>query len=107
MDPENLWSGPRVDRRDWAEVLAGNLEELVAAWSEDEAWRGTVQVGDEMPAATLGDMAYAEILLHGWDIARACGARAGRLTADGRGAAPDRVRDGRTRPPDARLRPTR
>ena len=75
FDPENLWSGPRVDQGDWAEVLAGNLEALAAAWSEDDAWRGTVQVGGEMPAATIGDMAYAEILLHGWDIAQACGAQ--------------------------------
>ena len=26
-----------------------------------------------MPASTIGEMAYAEILLHGWDVARAVG----------------------------------
>jgi hypothetical protein len=29
--------------------------------------------GQEMPAALIGEMAMAEMLLHGWDLARATG----------------------------------
>jgi uncharacterized protein (TIGR03086 family) len=68
------WAGPRVAAEDWRPVLARNLERLAEAWSADAAWAGTVTVGREMPAKVLGDMAYAETLLHGWDIARALGA---------------------------------
>ena len=74
LDPKNPWGGPTVDQSNWADVLAGNIEELAQAWSEEEAWEGTVHVGQETPSAVIGDMAYAEILLHGWDIARATGA---------------------------------
>ena len=68
------WAGPTVTADDWSRVLDGNLAELVEAWNADEAWAGTVTVGNEMPARVLGDMAYAETLLHGWDIARTLGA---------------------------------
>jgi uncharacterized protein (TIGR03086 family) len=70
----NPWAGPTVDAEDWRRVLAGNLEQLAEAWSADQAWAGTVTVGNDMPARVLGDMAYAEVLLHGWDIARTLGA---------------------------------
>jgi uncharacterized protein (TIGR03086 family) len=73
FDPENLWTGQTVSAADWAQVFAANVEQVAAAWGNAESWRGTVEVGMEMPAATLGDMAYAEILLHGWDLARAAG----------------------------------
>ncbi len=73
LDPQNLWSGPEVDPSNWTGVLAGNIEELARAWGDETAWKGTVQVGGETPAAVIGDMAYAEILLHGWDIAGATG----------------------------------
>jgi uncharacterized protein (TIGR03086 family) len=73
LDPKNPWSGRQVDESTWAPVLTQNLDELAAAWSEPAAWDGTVRVGNEMPARMLGDMAYAEILLHGWDIARTVG----------------------------------
>ena len=69
----NPWAGPEVTD-DWNIVLADRFEVLAAAWSEDDAWAGSVQLGSEMPASAIGDMAYAEILLHGWDLARALGA---------------------------------
>ena len=59
---------------DWRSALAGQFEQLADAWSADAAWAGTVTVSSEMPATVLGDMAYAETLLHGWDVARALGA---------------------------------
>ncbi len=54
-------------------MLADNVEALADAWAGDAAWSGSVQLGAEMPASTIGEMAYAEILLHGWDVARAVG----------------------------------
>ena len=68
------WAGPDVAAADWSQVLAGRIESLALAWSQDDAWSGTVQLGAEMPASAIGDMAYAEILLHGWDVARSVGA---------------------------------
>ncbi len=97
------WAGPEITP-DWNTVLADRLEALAAAWSDDDAWAGSVQLGSEMPAAAIGDMAYAEILLHGWDLARTVGRGAARHRGDGRGAAPDRRRDGGAGPADGRVR---
>jgi uncharacterized protein (TIGR03086 family) len=78
---------------EWAPVLAaagrkvpvtpgpatGDLEplydDLVAAWSDPVAWQGTTRMGgpNEFPAAMIGGMVLAEVMLHGWDLARATG----------------------------------
>lgn len=68
------WAGPEIAAADWSRVLTERIESLALAWSQEEAWSGTVQLGAEMPASVIGDMAYAEILLHGWDVARSVGA---------------------------------
>jgi uncharacterized protein (TIGR03086 family) len=67
------WAGRDVDATDWNTVLADNVEDVAAAWRDDAAWSGSVELGAELPATTIGEMAYAEILLHGWDIARSVG----------------------------------
>ena len=47
---------------------------LADVWSRQEAWDGTVSMaGQEMPATLIGEMSLAELLLHGWDLARATG----------------------------------
>ena len=48
---------------------------LVAAWSAPEAWRGMTSMGgpQEMPARMIGAMAVGEVVVHGWDLARATG----------------------------------
>lgn len=52
---------------------------LVAAWSEPEAWEGMTGMGGpmdgpmEMPAAMIGGMVLGELVVHGWDLARATG----------------------------------
>lgn len=59
---------------DWRAVLPKALNELAAAWDEPGAWEGDTQAGGvEMPAAVMGMVALDELLIHGWDLARATG----------------------------------
>ena len=54
---------------------AAQIGQVVAAWSVPEAWQGTTTMGgpDELPAPMIGAMAIGEIVVHGWDLARATG----------------------------------
>jgi|SRR5215213_1704789 uncharacterized protein (TIGR03086 family) len=59
---------------DWRERLPAQLDALVAAWDQPEAWDGTTEVGGvRMPAAAMGVVAANEVLVHGWDLAVATG----------------------------------
>lgn len=59
---------------EWRTVLPRRLDELVAAWRDPAAWEGTTQVGGaRMPAEQMGVVALGELVLHGWDLARATG----------------------------------
>ena len=51
------------------------IGQLVAAWSVPGAWLGTTTMGGphEMPARMIGAMAIGEVVVHGWDLARATG----------------------------------
>jgi uncharacterized protein (TIGR03086 family) len=61
---------------DWRERLPAQLDALVAAWDQPEAWDGTTEVGGvRMPAAAMGVVAANEVLVHGWDLAVATGQR--------------------------------
>jgi uncharacterized protein (TIGR03086 family) len=55
--------------------LEEQIDRLVAAWSEPAAWEGTASMGgpEELPARMIGAMAIGEIVVHGWDLARATG----------------------------------
>ncbi|MGW2628306.1 TIGR03086 family metal-binding protein [Streptomyces chattanoogensis] len=58
----------------WREDLARNLEEMAAAWREPDAWTGETQAGGvTLPGAIAGRIALNELILHGWDLARATG----------------------------------
>jgi uncharacterized protein (TIGR03086 family) len=58
----------------WRELLPQRLEELVAAWRDPEAWQGVTEAGGvTMPASDMGVVALDELVLHGWDLARATG----------------------------------
>lgn len=58
----------------WSTELASSVQELAEAWERPDAWEGTVAMGGaELPAPMIGEMAMAELLLHGWDLARATG----------------------------------
>ena len=54
--------------------LPRRLDELAAAWREPAAWEGMTEAGGvTMPAAAMGTVALDELVLHGWDLARATG----------------------------------
>ncbi|MEU3744394.1 MULTISPECIES: TIGR03086 family metal-binding protein [Streptomyces] len=59
---------------DWRTALPKVLDELAAAWREPGAWEGDTQAGGiDLPAAVMGRIALDELLIHGWDLARATG----------------------------------
>jgi uncharacterized protein (TIGR03086 family) len=61
-------------RPDWRVVLPQRLEGLAAAWDRPSAWEGETTVGGAtMPGAAMGVVALDEVVLHGWDLARATG----------------------------------
>jgi uncharacterized protein (TIGR03086 family) len=58
----------------WRVLLPERLRTLVAAWRDPAAWEGTAEAGGvTMPAGQLGVVALDELVLHGWDLARATG----------------------------------
>ncbi|QYG93070.1 TIGR03086 family protein [Iamia sp. SCSIO 61187] len=59
----------------WRAGLEAHVAALTAAWSAPGAWEGTTRMGGpmEMPAATVGGIVLAELVVHGWDLARATG----------------------------------
>ncbi|APU16795.1 MULTISPECIES: TIGR03086 family metal-binding protein [Actinoalloteichus] len=60
---------------DWRARLSDGLSETAKAWSEPAAWTGTTVIagGSEFPATFAGELAFVELILHGWDLARAAG----------------------------------
>ncbi|NUK03756.1 TIGR03086 family metal-binding protein [Streptomyces lunaelactis] len=59
---------------DWRTVLPQRLDELAEAWQTPGAWDGDTQAGGvTFPAAIAGRVAVNELVVHGWDLARATG----------------------------------
>ncbi|WP_040813525.1 TIGR03086 family metal-binding protein [Nocardia concava] len=59
---------------DWRDRIPAQLKSLVAAWREPEAWDGETEVGGVLaPAAQMALFALDELVVHGWDLARATG----------------------------------
>ena len=53
---------------------ARQIDRAVKAWSDPKAWEGELGVmGDATPAADVGAMLIMEMVLHGWDVAKATG----------------------------------
>lgn len=75
LDPDDPWGGQTdVADGDWSKALTINLGAIADGWSRPEAWAGTVDTGGhEMPATMIGEMALIEVMVHGWDLARATG----------------------------------
>jgi uncharacterized protein (TIGR03086 family) len=76
--PEGGSQNPPGDARrlpeDWREAIRERLDALVAAWAEDEAWQGTTHIaGFDAPAPDVASTAVNELVMHGWDVARASG----------------------------------
>ncbi|CAL9415032.1 TIGR03086 family metal-binding protein [Streptomyces sp. enrichment culture] len=58
----------------WREPLAAALGELAEAWREPAAWTGTTRAGGiDLPGEAAGAVVADELVIHGWDLARATG----------------------------------
>ncbi|SIM84169.1 TIGR03086 family metal-binding protein [Micromonospora cremea] len=58
----------------WRTVLPAQLDQLAAAWRVPSAWTGEAAAGGVvLPAEVMGLFALNEVLVHGWDLARATG----------------------------------
>lgn len=68
-------TAPVEPAADWRKTLDAHFDELVAGWSAPEAWEGTTRMGGptEFPAPMIGGMVLTELVVHGWDLARATG----------------------------------
>ncbi|WP_426563386.1 TIGR03086 family metal-binding protein [Angustibacter sp. McL0619] len=59
---------------DWRTVLPGRLDALAEAWQDPQAWTGMTEAGGiQLPGEVAGLVALDEVVLHGWDLARATG----------------------------------
>ncbi|MFJ8751883.1 TIGR03086 family metal-binding protein [Streptomyces sp. NPDC102441] len=59
---------------DWRTALPPLLDELVEAWRSPAALEGMTQAGGvDLPGQVAGMIARNELVLHGWDLARATG----------------------------------
>src|SRR6516165_3396135 len=57
-----------------AETYQAQIANAVHAWSDPEVWAGDRSVmGSAMPAADIAAMLIMEMVLHGWDVAKAVG----------------------------------
>ncbi len=66
-------SGENLDPN-WRSVLPGRLDALADAWSKPSAWEGMTEAGGvTLPGEVAGVVALDEVVLHGWDLARATG----------------------------------
>ncbi|WP_327357010.1 TIGR03086 family metal-binding protein [Streptomyces sp. NBC_01304] len=64
---------PDIDAT-WRSELPEVLAELAEAWRDPKAWEGDTRAGGiDLPAAVAGQVAMDELVLHGWDLARATG----------------------------------
>lgn len=59
---------------DWRARVPERLDALVAAWRSPDAWQGMTKAGGiDLPGEAAGRVAMNELVVHGWDIARATG----------------------------------
>lgn len=60
----------------WRDRIVRDLEQLAEAWRTPAAYEGKAMAGPiEMPAGEAAAVALNEIVVHGWDLARATGQR--------------------------------
>ncbi|MFE2131581.1 MULTISPECIES: TIGR03086 family metal-binding protein [Streptomyces] len=58
----------------WREELPRLLAELAEAWQNPSAWTGMTRAGGvDLPGEIAGAVALDELVIHGWDLARATG----------------------------------
>jgi uncharacterized protein (TIGR03086 family) len=58
----------------WREELPKALDELADAWRDPAAWTGMTRAGGvDLPGTVAAAVAADELVIHGWDLARATG----------------------------------
>ncbi|MDT0397719.1 MULTISPECIES: TIGR03086 family metal-binding protein [Streptomyces] len=58
----------------WRERLPSVLDELAEVWRDPEAWTGMTRAGGlDLPGGVAGAVTADELVIHGWDLARATG----------------------------------
>ncbi|MEV7614138.1 TIGR03086 family metal-binding protein [Streptomyces sp. NPDC089799] len=58
----------------WREELPQVLDELAGAWNDPAAWTGMTRAGGiDLPGGVAAAVAADELVIHGWDLARATG----------------------------------
>ncbi len=58
----------------WRERIPADLQHLARAWGEPGAWTGMTRIaGMDAPAGMVGLTAADELVVYGWDVARATG----------------------------------
>ena len=71
---EDLMSKDFTAEPGYAETYQAQIANAVHAWSDPEVWAGDRSVmGSAMPAADIAAMLIMEMVLHGWDVAKAVG----------------------------------
>lgn len=71
---EDLMSKDFTAEPGYAEAYQAQIERAVQAWSRPQSWEGDRDVmGSATPAADIGAMLIMEMVLHGWDVAKATG----------------------------------
>ena len=72
--PEEMMSKDFTADPGFAQDYGNQVNKAVQAWSDPNAWTGDRNVmGSATPAADIAAMLIMEMVLHGWDIARATG----------------------------------
>jgi uncharacterized protein (TIGR03086 family) len=62
---------PSPLQQGWRSTVPSRLDGLANQWSDPSAWEGTG--GLDLPNAVWGRIALTEMVVHGWDLARATG----------------------------------
>jgi uncharacterized protein (TIGR03086 family) len=66
-------SASRLER-DWRTRIPERLAVLAQAWRDPAAWEGMTQAGTvDLPGEIAGLVALNEVIVHGWDVAKAIG----------------------------------
>jgi uncharacterized protein (TIGR03086 family) len=76
--PEGPPPGPAGDASrlpaDWQTRIPQDVLTMAEAWRDPEAWTGMTGAGGvELPGEVAGHVALDELVVHGWDVARATG----------------------------------
>jgi uncharacterized protein (TIGR03086 family) len=59
---------------DWRGRIPRDVQALADAWRDPEAWTGMTGAGGvELPGEVAGVVALDELVIHGWDLAKATG----------------------------------